>query len=158
MKNRVPQKELTKEEAIEIVKNNKAWYKNYVGPGPDVDPQLLKKANILPLDFIDGAGDWRFLGIGPEFKGLGGAFSHDGGFYAQGASGVKSAFLSLRTTNYDVALSLHGMMGLTMFNFKKSLWNNVTNFGWSLGVATLFTPISAYKTYMRYGYYYDQLK
>lgn len=60
---------------------------NFIGPGPDIDPYLLKSDGLLPLDMLDQA-----------------AFEHDVAYYKANTGGVKGAVKNLDVAGADKAL------------------------------------------------------
>jgi RHS repeat-associated protein len=73
----------------DVVYNGKAYFgSNYIGPGPDVDPNDLLKGGLKPLDMVDQA-----------------AFKHDRAYYEASTGGVKGALLEKSIAYADMALA-----------------------------------------------------
>jgi hypothetical protein len=146
----VVDRKLSNNEAKKMVDDSKPLNGNFTGSGPDHNPVRIYEAGVTPQNFIDGETTFLF-GSKIELPSFGGAYGHDIGFFNKGASGPKSAFLSLRVASNDLKLGIDGIVGMgTMTGW--------SNFGWSAGVAGLFGGvISSYKMPMSYYYYRTML-
>ncbi|WP_312903060.1 RHS repeat-associated core domain-containing protein, partial [Chryseobacterium taichungense] len=73
----------------DVVYNGDAWFgSNYIGPGPDVDPNTLLKAGLKPLDMVDQA-----------------AFKHDVAYYNANTGGIKGAMFEKAIAYADNTLA-----------------------------------------------------
>ncbi|MCJ7933834.1 MAG: hypothetical protein MUW56_09410 [Chryseobacterium sp.] len=73
----------------DVVYNGEAYFgSNYIGPGPDIDPNELLRAGLKPLDAVDQA-----------------AFKHDRAYYEASTGGVKGALFEKSIAYADMTLA-----------------------------------------------------
>ncbi|REC48607.1 RHS repeat-associated core domain-containing protein [Chryseobacterium pennipullorum] len=80
---------------------------NYIGPGPDVDPNELLRAGLKPLDMVDQA-----------------AFEHDRAYYEANTGGVKGALFEKSIAYADMALAKNAMKVIN--GYKKGQIDTIT--------------------------------
>ncbi|MDR6544283.1 hypothetical protein J2810_000305 [Chryseobacterium rhizosphaerae] len=92
----------------DVVYNGEGYFgSNYIGPGPDIDPNDLLRAGLKPLDMVDQA-----------------AFEHDRAYYEANTGGVKGALFEKSIAYADMTLAKNAMKVIN--GYKKGQIDTIT--------------------------------